>query len=267
MLSLAKGDIARAEAAFAEAVRVKPDSIAGAHLPRLLPLDAEAHRGSGTGPQGRPRDRSFNELVNRALAAFYMQSERRAEAEPFLKTVAEKGNASTKLALADYYTGMKRIEDAKTTLKSVEADKKIGGQASVRLALIAFAEKRSAEAYAIVDGLIAKGTETASAQLMKGRFLLADQKLEPAIDALRAAVKADPKLASAHFMLGNALSANNDLAGAAEAYRATLEFVPGAANVQLQRARVSLQRGDSATSFTAATTALEKQPDNPSPAW
>ena len=263
VLSLAKGDIARAEAAFAEAVKVKPQSIEArisyASFLWMQKRVPEAEEGLKAALALDPG----NELVNRALAAFYMQTERRADAEPFLKKLAETGDGRTKLALADYYTGMKRIDEAKAQLKALENDKVAGGQANVRLALIAFAEDRKAEAYSIIEGLIAKGTETAQAHLMKGRFLISEKKLDPGIDALRAAVKIDPKLAGAHFMLGNALAAKSDYSGAMDAYRATIELVPGAAAVQLQLARVSLMRGDAATSLTAATTALEKAPDSP----
>ncbi len=262
-LQLAKGDVARAEAAFVEAVRVKPQSIearvslATFHwIQKRLP---EAEEGLKAAFAIDPAA----ELPNRALAAFYMQSDRRAEAEPYLKTLAEKGDGRTKIALAEFYTGMKRIDDAVVTLKTVESDSKFGAQASVRLALIAYVQKRNAEAHAIVDGLITRGGETAQAQLMKGRFLIVEKKFDEAIDILKAAVKADPKLASAHYMLGHALFAKNDLPGAADAYRATLELVPAAVPVQLQLARVSLMRGDAAGSLTAATTAVEKQPENP----
>ena len=263
VLTLAKGETARAQAAFEEAVRVKPQSIEArislASFYWMQKRTAEAEEGLKAALAIDPR----NELTNRALAAFYMQSSRRAEAEPYLKAIAETGNARTKMGLADFYVGMKRVEDAKAIFKQIEGDKIVGGLASVRLAMIAYAEKRPAEAYAIVDGLIQKGSETAPAQWMKGRFLLADSKVDAAIEALRAAVKADPKMAPAHYMLGNALAAKQDYAGAADAYRATLELVPAAADVQLRLARVSLMRGDSATSMIAATSALEKQPNNP----
>ena len=264
VLSLAKGDLARAEAAFVEAVRVKPQSV-----------DARIWRASFLWVQKRlpEAEQELNaalqidpesDLANRAMAAFYMQSaERRPQAEPFLKKLAARESATAKLALADFYAGSKRTAEAKDLLKSIEADKQVGGVASGRLALILFSERRTAEAYAIVEGLIAQSRETASAQLMKGRFLLAEGKLEPAIETLRAAATADPKLAAAHYMLGNALQAKKDLAGAAEAYRAALEIVPSATGAQLQLARVSLMRGDAAGSLQAASAALENQPQNP----
>jgi tetratricopeptide (TPR) repeat protein len=263
VLSLAKGDVARAEASFTEAVRVKPQSIEARislasffWMQNRLP---EAEQELKAALQIDP----VNDLSNRALAAFYIQSNRRAEAEPYLKTTAAKDDPRAKLALADYYIGMQRLTEAKDLLQSIEQNKQVGAVASSRLALIFFSEKRTADAYAIVDGLIAKGTDTASAYLVKGRFLLAEQKVDSAIEALRAAVKADPKLAAAQFMLGNALQAKKDLAGAVEAYKAALEVAPGATGPQLQLARVSLMRGDVAGSFQAASTALEKQPGNP----
>ena len=263
VLQLAKGDVARAEAAFVEAVRVKPQSIEArislASFHWIQKRTAEAEEGLKAALAIDPA----GELANRALAAFAMQSGRHAEAEPYLKTLATTGDGRAKIALADFYTGMKRIDEAVFTLKPVESDATFGAQASVRLALIAYVQKRNAEAHAIVDGLITRGSETAQAQLMKGRFLIVEKKFDEAIAMLRAAVKADPKLAPAHYMLGNALLATNDLPGAADAYRATLELVPAAVPVQLQLARVSLMRGDAAGSLTAATTALEKQPENP----
>ena len=262
-LQLKKGDTAQAQAAFEEAVRLKPKSIearislASFHWVQNRPAKAEEELKAALAIDPK------SELVNRALAAFYMQTNRRAEAEPFMKAIAATvGNGRTKMALADFYIGMQRIEDAKPILEGIRADKVVGGLASIRLALIAFTEKRSADAYAIVDGLIQKNIDTAPAHLMKGRFLLADSRVDASIESLRAAVKADPKLASAHYVLGNALATNRDYAGAAEAYRATLELVPAAAGVQLQLARVSLRRGDAATSVSAATSALQKQPAN-----
>ena len=263
ILQLKKGDMARAETAFNEAVRLKPQSIearvslASFHWiqKRLPEAEYELKAALAIDPKSA--------LVNRALSAFYLNSARPNEAEPYLKAVADTGDLRARLALADYYTALRRVDEATATLKAMEADKSIGGVATVRLAVLAYSQKRTAEAHAIIDGLIDRGGEMAQAKFMKGRFLLAEGRLDEAVEALRTALKVDPKLASAHYMLGNALSAKNDLAGAAEAYRAALELVPAAVPVQVQLARVSLLRGDTASSLSAATTALTQEPENP----
>ena len=263
VLQLAKGDLARAESAFNEAVRLKPQSIeARVSLASFLWMQKRMPDAENELKAALALDPK-NVLVNRALAAFYMQSSRPNEAEPYMKTVADTGDPRARLALADYYIALKRVDEAGAMLKAMEADKSFGPIATVRLALLAYGQKKTAEAHAMIDALIDRGGETAQAQLVKGRFLLAEGRIDQAVEVLRAAVKADAKLAGAQYLLGNALSAKNDLAGAAEAYRATLELAPAAVPAQLQLARVSLLRGDPASSLSAATTALDKQPDNP----
>src|SRR5205814_10670346 len=76
-----------------------------------------------------------NVLANRAVALFYVASQRAADAEPYFKTAAEVSpNPAGKLTLADYYQGMGRSADSRRILEDIAAKGGSGAaQAKMRL--------------------------------------------------------------------------------------------------------------------------------------
>ncbi len=263
VLEIAKGDAQRAETAFTEAVGLQPRSvdarIALASFYWLRRRTAEAEQALKAALEIDPT----SALVNRALAAFFIQTGRPADAEGYLKRLADRGDSQSRLALADYYTSMRRWADATAILTVLEGDKSHALAASLRLATIAYADRRTTEAHRIVDDLLARGGTPSQALLLKARFLLAENRTEAAIDRLKAAITADPKSAAAPYMLGNAHFSRSDLPAAADSYRAALQVNPNLVAAQLQLSRVSLLRGDASAAVDAAQRVIDKQPDNP----
>ena len=75
--------------------------------------------------------------ANRALAMFYLVRNRAAEAEPYLKTVADNSDQpGPKFALAEYYLRLKRPDDARAIVTPYLKDEKHFVDASIRLARI-----------------------------------------------------------------------------------------------------------------------------------
>src|SRR5579884_1774488 len=116
--TLATGDRDGAEAVLRGAVRQMPGSVemhvALAEFLGATARPAEAERELIETVHAHPAD----ELANRSLAALYLARDRGADAEPYLKAaaaVADQRHQSS-LALADYYTGQRRFDDAREVL-------------------------------------------------------------------------------------------------------------------------------------------------------
>jgi tetratricopeptide (TPR) repeat protein len=205
-----------------------------------------------------------NASAHRALALFYVVNQRAAEAEPHFKSlVNELGGA---LALADYYTGTNRPEQAATVLRDLaqKSNHPDARAARLRLAAIDYAAGRKAQAHASVDALLKEQPEYADAQVAKARMLLADNgDAQEAEKHARQALAADRSLPSAHYALGLIALERGDSTAAEQAFREVLKLNPRAGAAQLQLARLQLDRGDAAGALAAAENAARQQPNDP----
>jgi len=134
-IQAACGNLAEAEAAFRQAVTTDPKSVpAQLALGQFLwaagkPADAEAAFRTALSLQ------PANHSASSALATFYLRTDRAAEAEPYLKkTVEASGAVDAKLALADYYVGMKRPADAVAVLEKLGAEPRYWALARTKVA-------------------------------------------------------------------------------------------------------------------------------------
>ncbi len=122
IVQTARGSKEDAEAAFRKAVQTDP-KFAGGHLALAnflwsigRPAEAEASFKEAIGVD------PGNLVANRALAMFYIATGRAPLAEPHLKVLADgdkSAAAPMKLALADYYFGINRVDDAVKVLESL----------------------------------------------------------------------------------------------------------------------------------------------------
>jgi tetratricopeptide (TPR) repeat protein len=200
--------------------------------------------------------------VHRALALLYLTDKRPQEAEPHFKALASQ-SAEGALALADYYVGVGRGDEALKILDSLTRDAKLGRVARMRTAATLRQQGRRSEALALVDSLLKERPSDADVHSLKARLLLAEPA-DPAAAWTEAneAVQADHESAPAHYTLGLAAVARRDFAAAEAAFTQTLKLNPRAAAAQLQLAKLRLVRGDSAAALNAAEEAVAARPDD-----
>lgn len=263
-IQLAQGDAAAAEAAFRKAVEVEPESVQ-AHLALGNFLWSVNRRAEAVASIQRALEIDENNvLANQLMATFHVSGDTPADAEPYFRRLAENvGNPDAKLALGDFYLRINRLEDGRKVLLEAAAQHQTYAPASRRLASLAFAEGRKADAYRLVDEILEKNAKDSESLTLKGRFLSADDRAEEAREAFRAAVAAQPDDAAAQFALGLAEAGARNTDAAIAAFNEVLRINPRASAAQLQLAHLYLARGDVQQGATMSEDALRNAPDNP----
>lgn len=255
------GNKASAGEAFARAVQLSPSSAdARLALANYQWAAGDAAAAETTLKAALALD-GKNTSVHRAMALFYIVNRRAAEAEPHFKALATEPGGM--LALADYYTGIGRTQEATETLRGIAQAKGSDATAArLRLAAIRYAAGGKAEAHAQVDDILKESPRHVDARIAKARMLLVDGKAEEAMPHAKEAVNADRGLPSAHYTFGLVALERRDLAAAEGAFREVVKLNPRAGAAQLQLARLQLARGDAAGALTAAEEAARQRPDD-----
>jgi tetratricopeptide (TPR) repeat protein len=205
-----------------------------------------------------------DELVNRALASFYIVTRRAALAEPHLKKVAEKSNdPRSQLMLADYYAASNRRGDAIPILEKLAAEKNTYAKATLRLAQLDFAAGKRDAAEKLVDQVLAKEANNSEALVAKSRLRYAAGNYDAALESAREAVAADPRSVAALLALARTQMARRDNAAAAAAFKEALRLNPRIPEAQLELAKLELAGGSAESSVQLASRAVAAQPGNP----
>ncbi len=259
----ARGENAEAETAFRRAVELDPKAVAARlALGNFLwttnrPAEAE------TAFLEAAKIEPANRLVNRALATYYLATSRTAEAEKFLLTLAEDDRDPTAaFALADYYVMVRKYDEAVTALTPLTADRSRGASARLRIARIKYLQNDTAQAYRIVDEVIAQNPGSSAALLTRARFLVGENKDAAALDLATRATQADKTSAEAQYVLGTIQMHLRRPEEARRAFNRVLEINPRATAAQVQLASLELLRGNPAASVQHAQDAVTSQPQN-----
>ena len=203
-------------------------------------------------------------LAHRALAVLYMTTNRASAAESHLRHVAERSPATgPRLALADYYLALNRPEDARTVLQPLVAVRQAYAGAQSRLAHLEYVAGRHARAHVMIDEALAREPKNVGVQMMKGRWLLAERKIDQARQHAGAAVQADPNAAGAHYLLGVIQATQLDHEAAGNSFREVLRLNPRAAVAQLALSEMELLRGRAAAAMELAEGVLQTIPGHP----
>jgi tetratricopeptide (TPR) repeat protein len=206
---------------------------------------------------------SKNSLANRSIAAFYAGTKRPQMAEPYMKTVADSGEPTAVLQLADYYLSMRRLSEASAVLTPLTKDAATAGDAEVRLAGISYANNDKAGAHALIDKVRARETNNTQAQIVKAQWLLLEGKAREALEPAQAAVKSNPQSAPAHFTLGLAQGEMRLRKEAMAEFGEVLRLNPRASRAQLYLSRLNLIEGSADTAVSFAESALNVAPNDP----
>jgi putative PEP-CTERM system TPR-repeat lipoprotein len=265
VIQSARGENAEAETAFRRAVELDPKAVtARLALGNFLwtsnrPAEAEAAFREAA------RIDPANRLVNRALATYYLATSRTPEAEKFLLTLAEDDrDPSAVFALADYYVMVKRYDEAVAALSPLTADRNRGPAARLRIARIKYSQHDTAQAYRIVDEVIAQNPGSSPALLTRARFLVGENKYAEALDLAKRATQADMSSAEAEYVLGTINVRLQHPEDARRAFNRVLELNPRATAAQVQLANLELSSGNPAASVQHAQDAVTSQPQNAS---
>jgi tetratricopeptide (TPR) repeat protein len=165
--------------------------------------------------------------ANYALGAFYVFSDRGAEAEPFLKHAADAGERGARFALVDYYTSVHRDSDALKVLESMPATYDESGDVSIRAATLDSRQGRYEETLRRLDRLLARDPAHLRARLLKAGVLLRTHKVDVALALAQSTVAAEPESAEARSVLGKALRASAQPVEAIEQFNEALRLDPG----------------------------------------
>src|SRR5690606_30591557 len=151
------GDAQAAEAAFRKAVEVEPTSLQ-AHLALGNFLWSVNRRDEAAASLQKAIELDeTNVLANQLMASFHLSGPTPADAEPYFKRLAsQEGNADARLALGDFYLRIDRVEEGRKVLLEAASQQQTYAPASKRLAALAFAEGRKADAYRTVDEVLEK---------------------------------------------------------------------------------------------------------------
>ena len=263
-LELAQGDREQARTAFEKAVTIDPTSIQARIALAMFRWGTGDTKGAEQAFKAALDINPKHVLANRALASYYLGTRRGPEAEAQLKTIADLGGDPEKIALAEYYIVSRRNEDATRVLTPlVREGSPSSTLAELRLAQIAYLEKRAAEAYAAVDRVLAREPKNAWALRVKAQWLLSEGKIKDALGPATTAVAADPESAPAHHLLGTIQAFSRDVEGATKSFGEVLRLNPRAAAAQVQLSRLTLARGDAASAVQFAQQAVTNAPGNP----
>ncbi len=203
-----------------------------------------------------------NVLAHRGLALLYLAERRFQEAEAEFRTLASRSSDAA-LALADFYSGMHREDDALKVLQGIASDARAREQAQLRIAAIDQLQGRHAEAVAIADKLLNENPRNVDATVLRARLRLAGGDLEAARQDARNAVAADPSSAAAQYTLGLVALAGQDLVSAQSAFERVLALNPRAAAARMRLAQVHLAAGDATRAVASAEEAAAIRSSDP----
>ncbi|MGB2717172.1 MAG: tetratricopeptide repeat protein [Vicinamibacterales bacterium] len=257
------GERDEAAAAFRKAVELAPQSVdARLALANFQWASGNVKETESTLKAALALD-DKNMAAHRTLALLYLSTNRAPLAEPHFQRLAT--DARGQLALADYYMGLGRAEDALKLIGTLEksADVSTVQAARLRRASLAYAGGRKPEAHKILDRMLKERPRNAEARVAKARMLMADGAIADALVQAREAVKADPTLPSTHYTVGLAALADRKFDEAEKAFEEVTRLSPRATGAQLQLSRLRLARGEAAGALTAARDAAQQRPDSP----
>lgn len=263
-LQLAKGDAEAAEQWFRRAVDVEPTSMAAqlalANFLWSTDRRAEAEPVFDAALKLEPE----NKLANRALVAFHLAGPSPERAEPYLVSLAaDQADTAARVALGEYYMRIGRADDARRELTGAGAESAGFAPARTLLAALAFSERKPAEAYGLLDEVLAKEPKYVRALVTKGRMLRAEGKSVEALAVLESAAGSAPDDVQAQFEVGLAYVQRHQTDDAIRAFREVVRLNPRASGAHLQLANLYLAEGNAAQSEIAAQDALRNAPQSP----
>ena len=204
-----------------------------------------------------------NVLAHRALANFYIATNRAPEAEVHLLKVRDLTMAAAAaFALVDYYTARQDEASARAVLEPLTQVSETAAPAEVRLARLDYAGGRVTGAYERIARVLEKDQASLYALLAKSAFLLSDRRLEEALSIAALTVETYQDSSSALFILGRVQAARHQTAAAIAAFEGVLRVNPRATDAKMALAGLHLATGRPDTSLGLAREVVASNPEN-----
>ncbi|MEO6212067.1 MAG: tetratricopeptide repeat protein [Vicinamibacterales bacterium] len=262
----AQGRKAAAQESFEKAIKLDPKSITARLALATYHLNSGSLKDAEEAVKAALAVNPADGQANRAMALLLIGTGRTPDAEPYVKAaVGATGTPESELSLADYYLRINKIDAAKPILEGLTGNANLFAPASIRLAALDYVAGRKDEAHKRVDGIIERQPGSVEAMIVKGQWLLTEERKADALAMAQNAVKINPRSAPAQFILGRARSVTGDRAGAEEAFNEVIRLNPRAGAAQTELARLNLAAGKTDVGVQFARDAIKNQPRNADP--
>ena len=265
-MSHIRSDFEGAEKAFRQALRIQPNLL----LARQFLGGVLADRGKGVEAEqvlrqalaAQPRDPRQVAALQHNLAVALKQQRRLPEALALFAS-AQKGDPN--LPMLDYNRA-KTLEDQGDLDAAVESYRRavtrdpLNMHAHQDLNHLLYRLGRDGEFLKSLDDAAARHAGVGAVPLLKGSFLFRAGRLDEAAEALERAATLMPKYAAPHDMLGQIHARKGNFAQAIEAHERAIEIEPGNVGIRNGLADAMLQAGEPERARDAAERALEVDP-------
>jgi tetratricopeptide (TPR) repeat protein len=183
-------------------------------------------------------------LGNRFLATFYVSTGRPAQAEPYLKAVADLlKDVESDLRLADYYLLYGKRDEGMKRLLELQKRPEAASRATVRMAAAEYAAGNKEQAHALLKGLLKESSDDALAHQLSAQFFFSENNLDEAFQAAQKALQADPRLDSAHFILARVHLVRGMIPEAIVELKQVVQRNQYAASAQMMLAKLQSESG------------------------
>jgi tetratricopeptide (TPR) repeat protein len=205
----------------------------------------------------------FDSVANQALAALLVGENRLAEAEPYLRAMAQSTpTVPVRLLLADYFIASKRREEARGVLALVAATPEGYVEANSRLAGMEYDAGQTADAHHTIDETLRRDRSSVRALLTKAGFLVRERKLDEALSIVTTAIALDPQSADGRALLQSIRAGKQDLKGTIRALTDSVNLDASAVAPRLDLARLQLADREWTLAIDLANEVLKIDPDN-----
>ncbi len=180
------------------------------------------------------------------LAAFLIQEQRLAEAEPVFRKLSEMGESDPKQrgALASFYIATQKFDLAEKELLQL-VDKHPDDTAMRNtLASLYMSTNRAPEAEKIITSVLKSAPDNADSLVLHGRILLQQTRIDDAMTDLQHATRADPRSVQAHYYLAVAQLQKKLPTLAQAELQSALELQPDFSPARILLAGIKLDAGD-----------------------
>ena len=204
-----------------------------------------------------------NVIANRAVAMYYLLSNRPQDAEPHLKVVADTSpGPEAKYYLAEYYMRTNRLDDAREILTPLAADDASFVDATVRLARIDAMQKKNAEAYRLLEAALAREPKHTDALIVRGKLQLSEGNTINALSSYQAATEANPRSVEARVGLAQTYALRGAYKEATAAFNEAMNLNPSHVDARIGLAKVHIETGAAAEGVPLLLQVVEQQPQH-----
>jgi tetratricopeptide (TPR) repeat protein len=267
LVQFARGDRKAAEAMFRTAIEVAPKSVqARLSLAGFMWADKRLPEAEALLKEAVALDPK-NLSANLAFGRFLTANRRGAEAEPYFKAIAETtGTHQAQMALADFYLGQRRQDEAASILEALAANRETFEPATVRLAAIEVNRTNASGAARLIDSILDRSPDFMPARVFDIRLRFASQKYDDVLALGAKIAKDDPNsrsAAEAHYLMGRVEATRNRYDDAQSHYEEALKLLGQSPGIALALADLHYRQGQSDKVEMYARQVLVAEPTNP----